>query len=106
MTQDPKNIPTPRTDAVIREVTVEGSSYLPPHHKTYRKLEYVSTHFARTLERELTLARQENARLKEDKQSMDWLCTCTAGEWESLNNDRLSQRAGKLRQLIKARRDK
>lgn len=44
---------TPRTDAEIRTETIQGSTMFPPHHPTYKKLEYVRVDFARCLEIEI-----------------------------------------------------
>lgn len=40
------------------------------------------------------------AELQKDKQRLDWLCQCTAGQWESLNNIRLSLVTGSLRRAV------
>ena len=50
-----KQSTTPRTDASIQRVTIQGSSVLPPHVTTYSTLEYVKPDFARMLEHELGL---------------------------------------------------
>lgn len=43
---------------------------------------------------------QEVGALRKDKERLDWLCQCTAGEWEELQNIRLSKPVGYLRQAI------
>ena len=37
---------------------------------------------------------------KEDKEALDWLSQCTAGEWEELQNIRLANPKGYLREAI------
>lgn len=37
---------------------------------------------------------------EKDVARMNWLCRCTAGEWEVLNNMRLANHAGFLRMAI------
>lgn len=48
-----KPIPTPRTDAATRHVTIQGSTLFPPHRPTYRQLAYLPVAFGERLEREI-----------------------------------------------------
>lgn len=46
------------------------------------------------------LLQRELDALRKDKERLDWLSQCTAGEWEELQNVRLSKPSGYLREAI------
>jgi hypothetical protein len=58
---------TPRTDEMLEWVRPCGDDSGPPNEQ------YVSSDFARQLERELNDAKAENAKLRKDKARLDWV---------------------------------